>query len=184
VCAAAAPVLESERDLEGLAEVWLLVGKLRFWSDDTPGCQEALERAISYARQSGHHHAEQESRGWLAANLRNLPIPAGELIRRAEQQLAAAAGDPWAEAAILHPLSCYYAYAARFPDARVAYRRAQSIFSASGAKLDAALCAMDAGQVELMAGDPAVAQRNLRQGYEALASAFRAPSRTGGDTVT
>jgi predicted ATPase/DNA-binding SARP family transcriptional activator len=167
-CAAAAALLESEGDLEGLAEVWLLVGKLRFWVDDTSGCQEALERAISYAGQSGYQYAERESRGWLASNLRNLPIPAEILIRRVEQQLEAAAGDPWAEAMILHPLSVYYAYAARFADARVAYRRAQSIFTASGAKLEGALLTMESGRVELMAGDPAAAERELRQGHEAL----------------
>jgi predicted ATPase/DNA-binding SARP family transcriptional activator len=170
VCAAAAALLESEGHLEGLAEVWLLVGKLRFWGDDTTGCQQALERAISYAGQCGHHYAERESCGWLAANLRNLPIPAEVLIGRAEQQLEAAAGDPWAEAVILHSLSVYYAYAGRFADARAAYRRAQSIFTASGAKLEGALLTMESGRVELMAGDPAAAERELREGHEALAA--------------
>jgi tetratricopeptide (TPR) repeat protein len=168
VCAAAAALLESEGDLEGLAEVWLLVGRLRLWSDDAPGAQEALERAISYARQSGHHSAERESRGWMNVNLHNLALPAEELISRAEQQLEAADGDPWAESGTLHSLALCYAYAGRFADARAAYRRGQSIFTAFGAKLDAAGCAMACGRVELMAGDPAAAERILRQGYEAL----------------
>ena len=168
VCAAAAPVLESEGDLEGLAEAWLLTGKLRLWSDDAPGTQEALERAISYARQSGHHCAERESRGWLNVNLHNLPLPAEELISRTEQQLEAAGGDPWAETGTLHSLALCYAYAGRFAEARAAYRRGQSIFTAFGAKLDAAGCAMACGRVELMAGDPAAAERILRKGYEAL----------------
>jgi predicted ATPase/DNA-binding SARP family transcriptional activator len=178
-CAAAAALLESEGDLEGLAEVWLLAGKLRFWGDDTPGCQEALERAISYARQSGYQYAERESRAWLASNLRNLPIPAEVLISRAEQQLKAAAGDPWAEAVILHSLSVYYAYAARFADARAAYRRAQSIFTASGAKLEGALLTVESGRVELMAGDPAAAERELRRGHEALAAMGERGYRSG-----
>jgi len=168
VCAAAAPVLESEGDLEGLAEAWLLTGKLRLWSDDAPGTQEALERAICYARQSGHPYAERESRGWLNVNAHNLPLPAEELISRAEQQLEAAGGDPWAETGTLHSLALCYAYAGRFADARAAYRRGQAIFTAFGAKLDAAGCAMACGRVELMAGDPAAAERILRQGYEAL----------------
>ena len=52
-CAAAAPLLESEGDLEGLAEAWLLAGKLRFWGDDPRAARKALERAVAYARQSG-----------------------------------------------------------------------------------------------------------------------------------
>jgi tetratricopeptide (TPR) repeat protein len=89
-------------------------------------------------------------------------------VGRAERLLEAAAGDPWEEAAILHPLSMTYGYAGRFADARAACRRAQSILSAAGAKLDWARCALLAGEVELMAGDPAAAEQNLREGYEVL----------------
>jgi hypothetical protein len=67
-------VLESEGDLEGLAEAWLSAGRLRFWAG-APGASEALERAAAYARQGGNHRAEQESRTWLAATLWDLPIP-------------------------------------------------------------------------------------------------------------
>ena len=98
----------------------------------------------------------------------DLPIPADVAVGRAEQLLEAASGDPWAEAAILQPLSLLYGYAGRFADARAACRRSQSIFTGSGAKLDRAMCAQLAGRIELIAGDPAAAERNLREGYEAL----------------
>ena len=78
------------------------------------------------ARQSGNHHAERESRTWLVANLQDLPIPVDVAVGRAEQLLEAAAGDPWAEAAILQDLALLYGYAGRFADARAAYRRCQS----------------------------------------------------------
>lgn len=111
---------------------------------------------------------ERESRAWLAANLQDLPIPADAAAGRAEQLLEAAAGDPWAEAAILTPLALLYGFAGRFADARAAIRRAQSILTGSGAKFDWATSAMLAGQIELMAGDPAAAERNLQEGYEAF----------------
>ncbi len=167
-CEAAVALLESEGDLEGLAEAWLLAGKLRFWGGDTMAAEKALQRAAASARQSGNHRAERETGTWLVASLQDLPIPAEVAVGRAEQLLEAVSGDPWAEAAILPPLALLYGFAGRFAEARAAFRRGQSIFSASGAKLDWAMCAQLAGQVELMAGDPAAAEQNLREGYEAL----------------
>ena len=166
-CEESAAVLESEGDLQGLAEAWLSVGRLRFWAG-APGSSEALERAAACARQSGNHHAERESRTWLAATVWDLPIPADVAAGRAERLLEAASGDPWDEAAILEPLSLTYGYAGRFAEARAACRRAQSILAAAGAELDWALCAQGAGRIELMAGDPAAAEQALREGYAAL----------------
>ena len=135
-CEEAAALLESEGDLEGLAEAWLSAGKLRFFGGDTRAAEQALQRAAACARQSGNHRAEQEARTWLAATLWDLPIPFDVAVGRAERLLEAAAGDPWDEAAILGPLALTYGYAGRFADARAAYRRAQAVFTASGAKLD------------------------------------------------
>ena len=118
-CEAAAALLQSEGDSEGLAEAWLLVGKLRFWRAGDPlGAEEALERAGTYARLSANHRAELESRSWLVANLQDLPIPVDVAVGRAERLLEAAPGDPWAGAGILPPLSRPSGYARRFPHPR------------------------------------------------------------------
>jgi predicted ATPase/DNA-binding SARP family transcriptional activator len=166
-CDEAAALLESEGDLEGLAEALVSAGKLRFWAGDALASR-ALERAAACAQRSGNHRAEQESRRWLAASFQDLPIPADAAVDRAEQLLEAASGDPWAEAGVLRSLILLYGYAGRLADARAAYRRVQPILAASGAKLDWALGAMLAGQAELTAGDYAAPERTLREGYEAL----------------
>ena len=173
-CEEAGAVLESEGDLEGLAEALVSAGKIRFWSGD-PLASETLEHAAACAQRSGNRRAEQEARSWLAATFQDLPIPADAAVDRAERLLAAAAGDPWDEAAVLYPLIVLYGYAGRLADARAVYRRVQSIFTESGAKLDGALGAMLAGQAELTAGDFAAAERTLREGYEA----FRAMGERG-----
>jgi predicted ATPase len=166
-CQAAAKVLESEGDLEGMAEAWLSVGKLSYFLGD-PLAPETLERATDCARRSGSHRTERESITWLAVTIRDLPITAGAAAGRAERLLEAASGDPWAEAAILQQLSLLYGFAGRFADARAAYRRGQSIFTASGARFEGALCAIDSGRVELIAGDHAAAEQNLREANEAF----------------
>jgi predicted ATPase/DNA-binding SARP family transcriptional activator len=167
-CAAAAPVLESEGDLEGLAEAWLLVGKVHLWGVDARAAEDVLERAAAYARQSGNRHVAREARRWLALALLVLPIPADVAVGRAERLLEAADCDPWDEAAILPELAWHYANAGRLADARAACQRAQSILAASGAELDGAIAAMEAGRVELIAGDPAAAERALRPANEVL----------------
>ena len=167
-CDAAAALLDSEHDLEGLAQVWLTVGKARFFAVDALGAEEALERAGAYARQSGNHRAELESRTWLVGTFLELPIPADVAVVRAERLLEAAAGDPWGEAAILRWLSPLYGYACRFGDARAAYTRSRSEFTRAGAKLDWAMSAIPAGMTELIAGDFGAAEQILRHGAEAF----------------
>jgi len=168
-CQAAAALLESENDLEGLADTWLLTGKVRFWGAGDPlGANEALERAGAYARRSANHYAELESSKWRLANLMDL-LPIDVAVGHGERLLEAVSGDPWAEAAILHPLSLLYGYAGRFADARAAGTRAEAIFIRSGAKFEWAAHAIQfAGRIEMIAGNYAVAERNLRQGYDEL----------------
>ena len=167
-CEAATADLESEGDREGLAEAWLLAGKLHFWLGDWPADQQALERALDYARQSGNHRVQMRTSNWLVYAMLTLPIPADAAIARAEQLLQSASGDPWAEANIGWASSLLYAYVGRFADARVALARGQSMFASSGMKLEWARGAQIAGLIELVAGDPTAAERVLREGYEAF----------------
>jgi predicted ATPase/DNA-binding SARP family transcriptional activator len=172
-CESAAAVLESGGDLDGLAEALTAAGRLRFWLGDIPASQVVLERAITCARHSGNHRAQMGASHWLAVTFCFLPIPADTGAARAEQLLADASGDPWAEADLLKPLCHLYAMVGRVADARAAIDRSQAIFAGFGAGL--ALAAM----VGLIIGDPAAAERYGRKGYEA----FRAMGERGGYVV-
>jgi len=174
-CEAAAVVLASEGDLGGLSEAWLSIGKQRFFLGDQTPCAEAFERAAEYARRSGNRRVELESATWLVLTLMALPVPADVAIGRAERLLQAAARDPWAEAGILEGLAPLYGYAGRFAEARPAIARARSVYRRSGARADWARSAIPAGIIEQTAGDPAAAERHLREGYEA----FRAMGERG-----
>jgi len=166
-CQAAAAVLEAEGDLEGLAEAWTLTGTIRFWLGDSPADQQALERAIACARQAGYRRAQIQASHRLAVTFQYLPIPADAAVSRVEQLLQTAGGEPWAEAGILMPLSVLYAYAGRLAEARDAIARARSVYDGSGAKIRRAMGAGTAGEIELIAGDPAAAEQHLREAYEA-----------------
>jgi tetratricopeptide (TPR) repeat protein len=55
-----------------------------------------------------------------------------------------------------------------FDQARSDYRRGREILDELGLRFDAATLSIDSGPVELLAGDPAAAERELRRDYEAL----------------
>jgi predicted ATPase/DNA-binding SARP family transcriptional activator len=167
-CQAATVILQAEGDLEGLAEAWMLTGRARFWLDDPAAATQALERAISYARQSGHHRARMRASHWLAVTFRVLPVPADTAIARIEELLQAASGDLWAEADLLKPLCILYAYLGRAADARAALARSRAIFAGFGAKFALAESGIPAGVMEQALAAPAAAERYLREAHAAL----------------
>ena len=169
-CDAAVAALEAAGDLAGLADAWTVIGKMRLHGGSgPPGADEkALERAIDYARRSGNGRAELESAMWLLLVLTMLRTPADVAIGRAEQTLAAAHGDARDEAILRIGLAPLYAYAGRFAEARAAMASCRALFAESGARFHWAICAPPAGLIEMMAGDAAAAERELRGSYEEL----------------
>jgi predicted ATPase len=67
-CEAAAAILESHGDLDGLAEALTVIGMLRFEIDVTRS-QEVLERAISCARRSGNFRTQMRASHWARGHL-------------------------------------------------------------------------------------------------------------------
>ena len=75
-CEAAVAVLESEGDLDGLAEALTAAGRLRFWLGDIPASHVVLERAITSARHSGNRRTQMRaSQGQLS--IVDHRVPAG-----------------------------------------------------------------------------------------------------------
>ncbi len=169
-CEAAVAALEAEGDLAGLADAWTVIGKLRFFSGSgSPrGDEEALERAIDYARRGGNGRAELEATMWLVFTLNALRMPADAAISSAEQALTAARRDPWEEASIRQAFAPLYAYAGRFAEARLALANSRALYTKSGAGFHWAISAWPAGLIEMIAGDAAAAEQELSGGYEAL----------------
>ena len=168
VCQAAAAMLESEGDLAGAAQAWLSAGEMHYFVGDSPAEEQCLERAIAHARRAGNRQLELRSCMWLAITFITLRVPVDAAISRVEQLLADARGEPWAEAEMLQQLALLYAYAGRFADARAARARGRSMLIGFGAGLTLAIVPFHSGMIELIAGDPAAAERELRAGYEML----------------
>ncbi len=166
---AALATLETDGDLEGMAEAWLTIGLLHLNLGNSVA-EEDFERAVDYARRSGHHSAALKASAWLVATFTVVPVRVDLAIDRAEQLLDPLSSDPWAEAMIRAPLSVLYAYAGRLTDARDAITRAQAAMQSAGARIERALADGVAGDFEMLAGEPAAAETKLRQSCETLRS--------------
>jgi ATP/maltotriose-dependent transcriptional regulator MalT len=93
-------------------------------------------------------------------------VPAG--IERCREIGAHAAGDRRTEGLVLCALAQLEAMRGEFAEARQLYTRGRSVLSEVGGGVLAASTALDSSAVELLAGDPAAAERDLRRDYALL----------------
>jgi ATP/maltotriose-dependent transcriptional regulator MalT len=98
------------------------------------------------------------------------PVPVAEGIARCEAARTASGGRPIAVAGLSLILGAFAGMQGRFDDARGLIATAQAIFTELGLTFRLAQSAFVSGRVELVADEPAAAERELRRGYEILES--------------
>jgi class 3 adenylate cyclase/tetratricopeptide (TPR) repeat protein len=163
-----ADVFEANGDELGLAHTWRLrseVGRLvcRFGEEEA-----ALEQALSHAYASGDEREAAEIKLWLGSCLCYGPTPVGAGIARAQEMLESARGVRWVEASIHGMLGYLLAMADEPAEARDHYRRGDVILEELGMTFSLAVRTVNAGRIDLMAGDLEAAETWLRRGYERL----------------
>ena len=164
------PVFEGLGDELGLARSYRLTGDVYWSAAQYAAVDEALRKAVDHARRAGAVREEAESMGQFAGSGLYGPAPVEEVVRRCEEILRASPGSPTAEARALRTLGACRAMAGRFDEARDLVRRSGEMLADLGLHLRAAFASQAAGFVEMLAGDPAAAERELRLGYEAMES--------------
>jgi class 3 adenylate cyclase/tetratricopeptide (TPR) repeat protein len=164
------PELEELGDDRALARAWYLIGLARhIWGCRFALGEEALERALGHARRAGDRRQEGEIRQhlWYAAWVGPTPVP--EAIRRCNEVLETTEHDRLIEAGAMRALAALVARRGEFADARNLLARASEAYHELGMRLvAAAIGAFGYGDIEVLAGDYAAAERELRLGYAAL----------------
>jgi predicted ATPase len=127
----------------------------------------AWERAAAHAQRAGDRHAYHEILTWRASALWFGPTPAVEAIRQCEAMRAEVRESPESEAAILRQLACLNAIDGRFAIARELIAVSNATYADLGLTLYVASSEHEA-VVELVAGNPAAAERSARTAYRAL----------------
>jgi ATP/maltotriose-dependent transcriptional regulator MalT len=166
--ARALPELEAAADHEALARAWRLLASVhgracRFEQEAVAGRQ-----AMLHARAAGDRRQELRSAAALAMSSVYGRTPIGEAIPECERILEDARGDRRTEGLVLGSLARLYALGGDFDRARSAYRAARRTLEELGPNVLAASLSLDSHAVELLAGDAATAESELRRDYEAL----------------
>jgi DNA-binding SARP family transcriptional activator len=163
-----AGVFERLGSSRGLARCWLELGKLRAWLGSCEAGTEAIEHAFAVAEAAGHSLGRHRVGIFLILAITYGPTPVDDAIRRVDRVLRD--HDLGADAAAV-ALCCeawMQSMQGRFEEARRKSAAGRGLLREHGVALYLGAVSMLSGPVELLAEDPAAAERDLRAGYEAL----------------
>jgi class 3 adenylate cyclase/predicted ATPase len=128
----------------------------------------ALGHAIDHARAAGDVRQERRASTAYALTLTLGPTPVAEALERCAEVSERVAGDRQAEAAILCLVAHLEAMRGDFERSRALYTESRRLFEELGLRVEAAMMVLESSRVELLAGNPADAERELRRGFIVL----------------
>jgi class 3 adenylate cyclase len=163
-------VLERHGDHRGLAQAWRLVALAHAFRNRFSDELAALTHGLRHAELAGDRRLRAALNGMASAALLYGPTPVAEAVASAERVLADArgSGDLLGEADALFDLGQLDARRGHPEAARAHLAGSAATFEQFGLALTQARVTMEAGANELLAGDPAAAERALRGVYHAL----------------
>ena len=164
----AIPPLELAADHAGLVRAWRLLAWVHGTACNYGAAERAVERAVHHARLAGDRRAETRNLMSFAVSALYGPMPVGQAITLAERIALDVHGDRRAEGIVLSASAHLRALRGDFTEARALYSRARETLEALGGPVMAATVSLDSARVELLAGDPVAAERELRRDYDVL----------------
>jgi ATP/maltotriose-dependent transcriptional regulator MalT len=165
---AAIVVFERSGDERHLAEAWRLRGRALWFRCRAGDAEEALRRAMEFARRVGDSRTEAQALNVTVGAAFYGPLPVFEAARLCEEILARPGEQRRIRASALRALAGLRAMEGRFDEARGLLADSRAILEDIGLLVTAAAAAETAGLIELLAGEVQAAERELRTGYERL----------------
>ena len=161
-------IFELVGDQIGLAKAWRIMGSIHATALRYGHATVAVERAAACARQGGDLRQERRLMGafTMACVFGPMPVPAA--IERCCEIEAGSGGDHRTEGLALCARAQLEAMRGGFAEARVLYGRARTVLTDVGGSVLGASTALDSSTVEMLAGDYAAAERDLRRDSELL----------------
>ncbi len=154
----------------GLTKAWRALANLAWFESRSGETERCAVQVIEHARRAGRRGDELDSLAWLAVATCFGPTPAAEGVARCDELLEQAAGVPGVEATILTARAQLEAMLGNAEAARSLLARSLAIVGDLGNRLLVAGTSMNAGLIELVNGQPALAERELRRSHELLAA--------------
>jgi tetratricopeptide (TPR) repeat protein len=165
----AIPIFRELGDDAGLARALSAAGTLRFWRGEAAAAIEELERAARYARQVRDRAQEAETLEYVLMATVHGPMPVDEALARVEEIRSYVEANRSFETTLLRTRAQLEAMQGRFDTARDLIAQARALTRELGLELNlVSRIARPAAYVELLAGDVAAAERELRPACEEL----------------
>ncbi len=164
--AAARAALEEDDDDEALAIVWMGLVQVEWNPCRFDAAREAAIHGVDHARRSGDRSLLMDAVTLrLATELLGSTSPA-EGRPSLDEAVTELGRDGFIGHVVLVHEACVDAMTGDFDRARERIREAEALAERFGSELWAAACYEFGGHVEMMAGDPAAAERLYRKEYE------------------
>ncbi len=164
------PGLEREDAHQELATAWRLIVLVNGMAGRYTLASEAAERSITHALLAGNDRLVARV-GAILANFSLLgATPVQHAIGHCEALLAGGLTDRHVECKVMCYLAQLRAMNGELKTARDLYRQSRAILRELGEGVNMASTGIDVILVELIGGDPAVAERETRADYQFLAS--------------
>lgn len=151
-----------------LAMAWRLVGLVHGVAGRFGQANEATERYMVHARRAGNARLVARSSMAFAIGALSGPTPVAEAIAECVGIIDAGLLDRQVQGVVLCVLSQLRAMNGEFDPARTLYREGRALLREMGRGVSAASTGIDVARVELLAGDLATAEREVRADYEFL----------------
>src|SRR5215213_388632 len=164
----AIPVFEQAGDDAGLAKAWRLVMNVHGTAYRFGDVVSAAARARHHARRAADVRQEARAAAGEVMAAFYGPTPVPDAIALCEEILDQRLGDRRLESITMCLLAQLRAMQGDFDVARELYSGARAMREEMGATLLAAYTALDAAMVEMLAGDPEAAERELRRQHDVL----------------
>jgi DNA-binding SARP family transcriptional activator len=163
----AVDVLAEVGDDAGLARAWVLLSEAHYTEGRVIAAEHAADRAAEHARRYGSRREEAWAHGHKAYCLIYGPTPVPEGLRWIRALLAHVPGSPVMEANMLPFLASLEAMSGHLVEARAHVARGRALNLDLGLNWQSAIHAWLSGEIEMVAGDPAAAERDYRASREA-----------------
>jgi ATP/maltotriose-dependent transcriptional regulator MalT len=151
-----------------LARASFLLVEIDWMACRYASASQTLERVKGHAERSGDRRQEMEALARLAAALVYGPVPADAALERCATIREQAQDDQRVRAGVLLAEAELSAMLGRFEGVRDRIDQAEAILNDLGLTLMALHSEEVRGAVEMLAGEPAAAERYLRRTYEGL----------------
>ena len=162
------PELEAMGDDRALVRAFRLLAQVHGTGARYADAAAAAARTIRHATAAGDEVTARRFLGLLAISALYGPMPVPEAIATCEEVLARAQDDRRAKALAELAIGQLEAMRGDFDRARLLYRHSRASLEELGCLLLAALTSLDSSAIELLAGDPAAAESELRTDYRRL----------------